>query len=336
LAQAFETREDTRRQASCGLACRFTRIQQDFHKAMAVINPKIGLYAQAAICLFFGVIMVLTPMSLMKEYELHVSGLALLDKLLIVSTMQGLGIFECIYSLIIVTAANRGTCDQQETTSLINGAATTFALVLTLTSVGFWEEIDVPVAGIYFNASLWGVLAALSFLGANFRPVLRLAPLRKPLYWGSLAMIVIFSCYTLVMLVAPEALLEAYTGLGLAKQSHQVLVGSLKYGYTELIVAIIMLFIGHIATTSSYIVYCVGRSMCFVSFGLALFTACWAAVWTCLNENGIYDTIVSGQRFNVGLWLVLFLLFLAPIVRMDPAIKDGVEKEVEGVYGLLK
>jgi hypothetical protein len=275
------------------------------------------------------------PLSLLEQYQFDTSSLVLVEKLLVVETLQGLGVFYIIYGVILVTTANRGTSDQQETTSLITGVANSFSLVMTLSGLRFWGDVGVPASGTYFNALLWVVLIVLSFLGASFRPVLKLAQLRKPMHWGFLAFIAIFSCYFFASLIAPESLLAAYTGVGLGRKSHQVLVGLMKYAFAQTIFAIVAVCVGHIATASSHTLYCVGRFMCCANLGLALVSATWVAVWTCLDKDGIYGGIVSGQCFNVGLWVVLFLLFFVPIAGMDPAIKDGVEKEVEGAYGLL-
>jgi len=302
---------------------------------MAVISPKIGLYTPAAIYAFFGMMQFFMPIWFLAQYNIDLGSLALVEKLILGITLQIFGVYAMKIAGILAITARNGTDEQRATTCLMQGVASSVIAVVTAASVGFWTELGVPASGIYFNLGLDGLVAVLALLGAGFPPAFKPAPLRKPLYWGFLGLIAYYALFSLGMFFATESMLEGY-GVEIGGQAHGVLSGMARFTYAPAFLNLILLLLGHLVTVGSCASYGVARLASGMALVLCAGSAVSATFWACLNEDGEYDKILSGQHFNAGLWLFFFLLSYVPIAAMDRAVREGVEKEVEGAYSMLK
>jgi len=250
---------------------------------------------------------------------------------LIGSSTQYMGVLLFIIAATLSITARNGTDSQKSTISLMNAIGCLVQFISCLIGVSYWEFLGVPAAGIYFNAGLFLLIAVLNLLGSTFPPVYNLSAdiFRNPMNWGFLVWIVIATFFMVMMAFATESLTDSY-GVKLEGKSQLVLAGMFKYSLAPTYLIIILLFKGHMITAGSYATYVIGRFLSAATCALTLMSAIWAMVFTCLNEGGKYDKIISGQYFNMSLWLVFFLLFYVPMARMDHVLAAAIQEKVEG------
>jgi len=260
---------------------------------------------------------------------LDLTTMDLLDKLLIGSSTQYLGMLFCIIAATLSITARNGTDSQKSTISLMNAIGCLVQFISCLIGVSYWEPLGVPAAGLYFNAGLFLLIAVLNLLGSTFPPVYNLSAdiFRNPMNWGFLLWIVVGFFYAVMAAFATDSLTDGY-GVKLEGKSQLILHGSFKYSMAPILLNVILLFKGHMITAGSYATYVVGRFLSAATCALTLMSAIWAMVFTCLNEGGKYDKIISGQYFNMSLWFVFFLLFYVPMARMDHVFAPAIQKKV--------
>jgi len=302
---------------------------------MAVISPKIGLISGSVINVLFGLAMITMPLSFLAQYQLDLDAIEPAEKMMIGVNMQFYGGNLLLHAGVLMLTAMTGTDDAQATMALMGGLGCCVQIVSILLSVSFWTKLGVAAGGLYFNAMLFGLIAVLCFLGANYPPAFKMAPLGKSLYWGFLGLIAMYTFYVLAMVFATDTLLEGY-GVHIQGAPYSVLIGMFKFGLAPEFLHIIMVLKSLIITSGSHNTYAIGRWMSLICVGWFFMISAMAMVWTTLNEDGKYDKIISGQYFNMLLWLIFSVLFYAPIARLDPELKSTIEKEVDGTYGFLK
>jgi hypothetical protein len=297
---------------------------------MAIISPQYGLYMSAFVGGVFGLMMFTMPMSFMKQYQLDTDSMNLMSKLMIGTIMQFWAMNLFMNVCVCTITARNGTEEQQATTALMMGLGSIISAIIQCASTPQWTELGVAASGIYFNVGLFALIAVVNFLGASFPPTIKMAPLSNPMYWGFVGMIGMYTMYMFTMFFAPDSLMDGY-GVTLKGKPKAVLKLMFQFGLAPAFLSVILLFKGHLVTAGSLATYGIARYMCAILMGLMSMCVVMAAVWTCLNEDGKYDKIISGQYFNTFLWLVFFFLFYVPVARMDSAIGTRVVESVENI-----
>lgn len=297
---------------------------------MAIINPTIALYCAAIPQAIFSMMMFIAPLASIAQWQSaeKQANMTLLEKLLVGAVVQFWGLNIAIEVCVLMITARNGTDEQKGTTCFMQGLSAVFGVIMMLLGSSEFLSLGANANGMYVNMGVYGTIGILNFLGASFPPAIKMAPLRHPMYWGLLGLIAMYTFYMLSMIFMTESLMKGY-GVELEGQGQLLLTGVFRYGIPQDYFGVIMLLTGQIITAGSLATYGIVRYLCVVVFGMITMCLTMCAVWTCLNEDGKYDKIISGQYFNFFLWLVFFFLFYVPIARMDPAIKSDVVEQVE-------
>jgi len=294
-----------------------------------IINPKIGLITAAVINAFFGLLSIMMPMKLLEAYKLYFAQIEPTDKFLIGAICQTNGVMMLICAATLSITARNGTDAQKSNISLMNAVGSAVFLITSFSSTSYWVDLGAAPGGMYFNVCLYGLVAVLNFMGSNYPPAFKVAPLKNPIYWGFLVWIPIFLLYAVMSAFATDSLVEGY-GMKLSGDAKLFFTGSIKYVLSVLELQIALLFTGLLITPGSNATYTLGRFLSAISVGMFLTSAIWAMIYTCLNVDGKYDKVISGQNFNMGLWGVFFLLFYVPMARMDHDLAPSIRAAVEG------
>merc|ERR1711976_120372 len=101
-------------------------------------------------------------------------------------------------------------------------------LIATLVGMSHWTDMGVPQGCLWFNVGLFVVIGGVNFLSVDGIPKVNRAPLGKPLYWGFIGVIVLFTFYMFGMAFFAEALLKGY-GIEFAGVPKKFFVGILQY-----------------------------------------------------------------------------------------------------------
>jgi hypothetical protein len=295
---------------------------------MAVITSNAGLLLSFAIAMFFAIMQMFFPIWFVQQYNLSLTAMEQNEKWAITSMVIFTGVCYFIGASFNSVTFRNGSDDSKATLCLMNAVQSVPAIILILVSVSHWTDLGVSAPGIYFGAVLWAICGVVNLLGANFPPAFKMAPIGKPLYWGFILAIVVFSLYAIVMLFATDFIIESY-GTEFQGVPKKVMQGMLKYGVAPYFIYIVLLCTAQLVTVGIHNTYVIARGLCMIYFGLVMMCAMSAAIWGTLNKDGDYDKLIKGQYFNIVLWLIFFALSYLPLVRIDPTLKDTVEKEVE-------
>lgn len=281
----------------------------------------------------FSLWMIFNPYSILETYKIDVtnstnSTYTSTDKLLVSGTVQLLGIWYAVGAGALTITLRNGTDDQKSMLCFITGLWFVVAILCQFLSVPHFSEIGVPASGAYFNAGLGFLIGLLCFLGADCPPKISMAPVRKPLYWGYIARIVVLVVFMLLMFCIPDKLMESY-GLEVSASASTVLVGFMKFSMAPWFLYVALICLAQLLVMGPCATYGYNRWLATCDFALMVVSAIWAGVWQSLNENGKYDKLIKGQYFNMVMYFVLFLIFYASVALLDPAVvKDNIEKEI--------
>lgn len=296
---------------------------------MAIIPAKVGLITQWVISYLFGAAMVMNPSFFLAAYKLDLTTMTSQEQIILGSMIQFLGTIQFMQCAMCAITNRNGNDDQKATLALMVGVGCIPQIISAFVCIPWFAELGVPASGMYFNAALYALIGLLCLLGADFPPAIKIAPVSKPIYWGSIALSLNFGLYMFAMLFDAEALAAGY-GIKLDGKAKHVMVGLMRYAFPPNFFCMILQYASHILTVGSHATYCLNRMLCALSFGLFLSQATSAANWTALNTDSKLDQVVAGQKVNAYQWLFFFVLFYVPIVMLSDSIKSAVETEVEG------
>lgn len=296
---------------------------------MVDLSPRVGLSVAYVVSFLFALPMIVAPAGFMAQYNLDISDMRVTDKLLIMQVFQFQGVLLVMICINIRFAMNHGSVNTKALFSLLLGVSYLISTCIGLWFAPVWEEIGVPSAGIYFNCTLFTVIALLLLLGssADGSMATNLAPLQKPLYWGFVAITILYALYVYANFFQTEALLDAY-GVDVEGRPRKVLVAFFQTCIAPTMLNLVLGWVALMLSATIGATYGIARGLSMICMAMFITSASGMATWTALNEHGEYDKFIAGQRFNCLLWFVYLWLFYVPVCNMDADIFVTVESKV--------
>jgi len=232
-----------------------------------------------------------------------------------VLVMQGFGGF-----LLIITCQNMSAyrVAMERTQKNLNSMSLVYyigSICDSILSFHLADELGISRSGVYFNIVLFCSAGLIAFLGSGLH--LESGPVRKPIYWSSLASMLIFTAYFLLMKLDLSALLAIYD-IKLGKEATLLLCLLMGHGLANVFAGIVLLLGASVMSNDVCYTYSLNRAFAVIYFGFFFKSASDRAWWSV--EAKMPEGFLNGQTSGIILFFCLFILSLSSTGSLDRLI----------------
>jgi hypothetical protein len=291
------------------------------------INPQVPLIWWGMMSMMFGSFMLLDPAGFLKQYQINVSHMTQGDRMRVESMFQQWGIWNLMLTGFCSIACRAGS---GKTRTHINLGLFVSCIVNMCTLVGGWSSwirVGVSSVGMMFNGFLMVVTMILCMLGASLD--FELAPIKKPIYWGSCVMSVVGILYALMFLLAPETMMNSYHVAFDSRVALDLMLAVLQWGWSAFFFQMSVWLMAGMMTPDFMYIYVLTRYVAMMQVGMFFFNAANVAWWVTKNEDGVLDSFIFGQYMNCLMSFIFLVLTYGPVVMLD----NQLSRSVAGVLG---